>query len=105
MQTLRSIPTAGQPRPPTKIERVLVGLLDGWKSSRELELPPYFDHCANATAADLKRQKCEIEAERIMIPGYQGIATSIARYRVPETGRAFALELLEQMRARRGAGK
>jgi len=94
--------TAGQSRPPAKIERVLAELIEGARTSRELEGPPCFDHCANATASDLKRLSVAIAAERVRINGFAGLPCWVARYSIAPEGRAFALELLEKMRARRG---
>lgn len=87
---------------PSKASRVLRALLDGPRTSRELELAPVHDHCSHSTVADLRRAGCAITTERVTIRGYGGAPAYVARWSIPDADRARATEILDRME-RRGA--
>jgi hypothetical protein len=103
MQTLSAKLAVGQ-RPPAKIERVLAALLDGPKTSRQLELAPVHDHVPHSTAGELRRRGVELRSELVEVPGYGGCLARVARYSIPDHARGRALDLLLQMRERRLRG-
>lgn len=105
MRTIQPFRTAGHPRPPAKIERVLAALLEAPRTTRELEHGPIFDHVGHSTAADLKRLGVLLHAERVEILGFAGQPAWVARYSIPPEGRAIAVELLAKMKTRRGAAE
>lgn len=65
-----------------KWQRVLSALLDGPRTSRELERAPVFDHCAHSTASELKKKGIEVLSEPVVIPGYAGEPARVARYSI-----------------------
>lgn len=80
---------------PRKWERVLAALLDGPRTSRQLEREPVFDHCAHSTASELRKKGLPIITEIVEVPGYAGEPARIARYNsLDPTGRERALKLL-----------
>lgn len=106
METVPSAATAGKQkqRPEPKIARVLAALIERPRTTRELERFPISDHVGHSTAADLRRLRVEIVAERVEVPGFAGEKAYVARYSIPEHGLAFAREVLARMRERRGSG-
>lgn len=103
-ETIARPGTAGQPRPPRKIERVLAALIERPHTTRELEQPPVFDHVAHSTGADLRRRGIALRSERVEVRGFAGLPASIARYSIPPEGLEYARQVLAAMRARRGHG-
>ncbi len=79
---------------PRKWARVLTALLDGPRTTRQLEREPVFDHCAHSTASELRKKGLPILTEMIEVPGYAGEPARIARYSLDPTGRERALRLL-----------
>ena len=79
---------------PRKWQRVLTALLDGPRTSRQLEHAPTFDHCAHTTASELRKKGLPILTEMIEVPGYAGEPARIARYSLDPTGRDRALRML-----------
>ena len=75
---------------PTKQARVLRALLARPATSFELERAPVFDHCANSTVAELRRQGFGIQTEMVTVPGYGGRSARIARYHLHLESRAAA---------------
>jgi hypothetical protein len=90
-------------KPAPKIARVLEALLQRPHTSRELELPPVFDHVAHSTAADLRSLGVELTTERIAIPGFGGQPAHVARYSISEAAKPRARAVLEQILDRRRA--
>ena len=77
-----------------KWQRVLRALLDGPRTTRQLEREPVFDHCAHSTASELRKKGLPIVTEMIEVSGYAGEPARIARYSLDPTGRERALKLL-----------
>lgn len=74
--------------------RSLAAIYGEWKTSFELEEEPVFDHCPNSTFSDWKKNGLEIDSEMVMVLGYGGVPTRIARYRVAEPSREAARKIL-----------
>ena len=80
---------------PKKV-RLLTALLEGPKTSFELEKAPIFDHCANSTVSELRKAGVEILTEMISVPGYGGEPARIARYSLTPKARDRALTIVEE---------
>ena len=91
-------------RPPAKVERVLVALIERPHTTRELEQAPVFDHVAHSTASELRRLGVALDTERVELRGYEGKPAFVARYSIRIGGFDFARALLARMRERRGSG-
>lgn len=93
------------PVPPSKQERVVTWLLThGSINRKEAEKPPIYDHCLNSTVSEL-RQRLELSliGTREKHQGYGSKPTYYTRYRLTESGKKQAAELVELWRKRRGA--
>jgi hypothetical protein len=77
-----------------KWQRVLRALLDGPKTTRQLEGPPTFDHCGHSTASELRKMGVELQTDLVEIVGYAGLPARVARYSLTDAGRARALQIL-----------
>ena len=86
-------------RPPSKIERVLSQLLQGPRTTRQLE--GIGDHVGHSSASELRKKGVSIRAELVEVPGYGGTVARVARYSIPEDGREIAERVLREMRERR----
>ncbi|HMN42944.1 MAG TPA: helix-turn-helix domain-containing protein [Povalibacter sp.] len=67
-------------KPRAKKLRLLDALLTGPKTSFELEKAPVFDHCANSTVSEWRKQGIDIRTEMVTVAGYGGEPAHIARY-------------------------
>lgn len=81
-------------KPEPKYCRVLRALLDGPLNRMQAERAPVFDHVLNSTVSELKKRGIEIHAQMIRLPGYAGLGAHVAEYRLAETSRQRALELI-----------
>lgn len=73
-------------KPTPKRLRLLAAILEGPKTSFELERAPVWDHCANSTVSELRKAGIKILTEMVTVSGYRGEAARIARYSVaPES--------------------
>ena len=81
-------------RVPLKWQRVLRALVEGPKTTRELERPPVFDHVGHSTAAELRKMGIRLETEIVRIDGYAGEPARVARYTIAPESRDFAVRLL-----------
>ena len=52
-----------------KWQRVLRAILEGPKTTRDLERAPVFDHVAHSTAAELRKMGIRLVTEIVEIPG------------------------------------
>lgn len=94
--SVASIPVdnaARKRRLPPKIQRVAWALLDGPKTSRQLEAAPVFDHVAHSTLAELRSKGVEVVTEMVEVPGYAGLPVRVARYSLTDAGRRRVVEL------------
>lgn len=91
--TIESQRDAAHKATPKKV-RLLNALLDGPRTSFQLEGAPVFDHCANSTVSELRKAGVEILTEMITVPGYGGEPARIARYSLTTKARDKALEIV-----------
>jgi hypothetical protein len=82
-------------KPRAKKLRLLKALLDGPKTSFELEKAPVFDHCPNSTVSEWRKRGLEIHTEMVVVSGYGGEPAHIARYSLAPEARDRALGLVE----------
>lgn len=81
-------------KPPAKKFRLLAAIVDGPKTSFELEKAPVFDHCANSTVSEWRKQGLDIRTEMVTVAGYAGESAHIARYSLAPASLDRALRLL-----------
>ena len=77
-----------------KWKRVAQALLDGPRTSRELEGDPVFDHVAHSTIARLRGLGIEISTTMVEIRAFADLPARIAKYSLTTVGRETARRLL-----------
>lgn len=77
-----------------KWQRVLRAILEGPKTTRDLERAPVFDHVGHSTAAELRKMGIRLVTEIVEIPGYAGEPARVARYSVAPECRERASRLV-----------
>lgn len=92
--TIESQLDAAHKATPKKI-RLITALLEGAKTSFELEKHPTYDHCPNSTVSELRKAGLAIHTEMTVVPGYGGEPARIARYSIAPESRGKALKLVE----------
>lgn len=75
---------------------MLRALLDGPLNRFEAERYPVSDHVLNSTVSELKKRGLEIYAQMIRLPGYGGQGAHVAEYRLAESSRQRALQLIAE---------
>lgn len=80
-------------RPAPKWMRVLRALVDGPRTSRQLEREA-FDHVPHSTASELRKKGIVLETEIVTIAGYAGCSARVARYSIAPESRGRAERLL-----------
>ncbi len=78
----------------SKWRRVLRALLSGRSYNRFEAERELHDHCIHTTASNLQRKGLTILRREESVPGYQGSPTRVMRYRLCESSRTLAKELL-----------
>ncbi len=94
MNTMIESQLAAAHKPTPKRIRTLAAIVDGPKTSFQLEQGPVWDHCANSTVSELRKAGIEILTEMVTVSGYAGEPARIARYSIAETSRQRALQLI-----------
>lgn len=94
--SISSQPAAAHKARPKKL-RLLDALLTGPKTSFELERAPTFDHCANSTVSEWRKQGVEILTEMVTVSGYAGEPARIARYSLAAESRQRAQQIVGEV--------
>jgi hypothetical protein len=81
-------------KPRTKKLRLLEAILEGPKTSFELEKAPVFDHCPNSTVSEWRKLGIGITTEMITVSGYGGEPAHIARYSISPESRDRVMRLV-----------
>lgn len=84
-------------RPEFLWKRGLRELRKGKRTSRQLAGPPVYAHAAHSMIAELRGRRLQIVTEMIIVSGYCGQPTRIARYEL----RPESFELADQLLAGR----
>ena len=80
--------------PELQWKRGLRALLRGALTSRQLAGPPVFAHAGHSLVAELRKKRLQFRTEMIVVAGYGGAATRIARYELQPQSRQLAEDLL-----------
>jgi hypothetical protein len=90
----RTAAKSKQPRVARKWQRWLRAVLESPKTSRELELPPVFDHVAHSTASEVRKRGINVITEMVTIRGYCGEPARVARYSIAADSVEMARRLI-----------